>query len=207
MRVRISLMVGMLSVLCAQQSLADEHIIKGVITNWVPQVTYAKPGDTLKFVQMAGHDSQSIDGMIPEGAQPWKAAMGAEGFSVKLDKEGAYIFKCNPHMTTGMVGAVVVGEGAPPESRRAGDIRRDCETRQEHGGAHAAQDEGRPQEEGADPVSRHDSDARAFGSTRPPGRGIEAASVMKPPRPSHNAESPNDHPFSQARPRSVSIAA
>jgi len=113
MRVRISLMVGMLSVLCAQQSLADEHIIKGVITNWVPQVTYAKPGDTLKFVQMAGHDSQSIDGMIPEGAQPWKAAMGAEGFSVKLDKEGAYIFKCNPHMTTGMVGAVVVGEGAP----------------------------------------------------------------------------------------------
>ena len=113
MRVRISLMAGMLSVFFAQQSLADEHIIKGVITNWVPQVTYAKPGDTIKFVQMAGHDSQTIDGMIPEGAEPWKAAMGTEGFSVKLDKEGAYIFKCNPHMTTGMVGAVIVGEGAP----------------------------------------------------------------------------------------------
>jgi hypothetical protein len=32
---------------------------------------------------------------------------------VKLEKEGAYIFKCNPHITTGMVGAVVVGEGEP----------------------------------------------------------------------------------------------
>ena len=39
--------------------------------------------------------------------------MGQEGFSITLDKEGAYIFKCNPHMTTGMVGAIVVGDKAP----------------------------------------------------------------------------------------------
>ncbi|MFZ9888833.1 MAG: plastocyanin/azurin family copper-binding protein [Myxococcota bacterium] len=113
MRVKISMVMGLLSAALTHQAAADEHIIKGVITNWVPQVTYAKPGDTIKFVQMAGHDTQTIDGMIPEGATPWKAAMGAEGFSVTLDKEGAYIFKCNPHMTTGMVGAVIVGEGAP----------------------------------------------------------------------------------------------
>ncbi len=94
-------------------ALAEEHIIKAVITNWVPLVTFAKPGDTLKFMQMAGHDTESIDGMIPEGAAKWKAKMGQEGFSVKLEKEGAYIYKCNPHMTTGMVGAVVVGEGEP----------------------------------------------------------------------------------------------
>lgn len=94
-------------------ALAEEHIIKGVITNWVPLVTFAKPGDTLKFMQMAGHDTESIDNMIPEGAEKWKSKMGEEGFSVKLEKEGAYIFKCNPHITTGMVGAVVVGEGEP----------------------------------------------------------------------------------------------
>lgn len=94
-------------------AMAEEHIIKGVVTNWVPLVTYAKPGDSIKFMQMAGHDTESIDGMIPDGAQKWKAKMGEEGFSVKLDKEGAYIYKCNPHMTTGMVGAVVVGDGAP----------------------------------------------------------------------------------------------
>jgi len=94
-------------------ALAEEHVIKAVITNWVPLVTFAKPGDTLKFMQMAGHDTESIDGMIPEGATKWKAKMGQEGFSVKLEKEGAYIYKCNPHMTTGMVGAVVVGDGEP----------------------------------------------------------------------------------------------
>ena len=93
--------------------MAEEHIIKGVITNWVPLVTYAKPGDTIKFMQMAGHDTETVDGMLPEGAEKWKSKMGEEGFSVKLEKEGAYIFKCNPHMTTGMVGAVVVGDGAP----------------------------------------------------------------------------------------------
>ena len=94
-------------------AMAEEHVIKAVITNWVPLVTYAKPGDTLKFMQMAGHDTESIDGMIPDGAQEWKSKMGQEGFSVKLEKEGAYIYKCNPHMTTGMVGAVVVGDGTP----------------------------------------------------------------------------------------------
>ncbi len=98
--------------LCAN-SMAEEHVIKGVITNWVPLVTYAKPGDTLKFMQMAGHDTETVDGMLPDGAVKWKSKMGEEGFSVKLDKEGAYIFKCNPHMTTGMVGAVVVGDSAP----------------------------------------------------------------------------------------------
>jgi pseudoazurin len=92
---------------------AEEHVIKGVITNWVPLVTYVKPGDSIKFVQMAGHDTETIEGMFPEGATPWKSTMGQEGFSVTLDKEGAYIYKCNPHMTTGMVGAVVVGDGAP----------------------------------------------------------------------------------------------
>ncbi len=92
---------------------ADEHVIKAVITNWTPMITYAKPGDTLKFGQMAGHDTETIEGMFPKDAKPWKAKLGEEGFSVKLEKEGAYIFKCNPHMTTGMVGAVVVGEGVP----------------------------------------------------------------------------------------------
>jgi len=78
----------------AANALADEHVVKGVITNWVPLVTFAKPGDTVKFMQMAGHDTETVEGMLP-------------------DKEGAYIFKCNPHMTTGMVGAIVVGDKAP----------------------------------------------------------------------------------------------
>ncbi len=92
---------------------AEEHIVRAVITNWEPMVTYAKPGDTIKFEQMVGHDTVSIDGMIPEGAKQWESKMGEEGFSIKVDKEGAYLYKCIPHMTTGMVATIVVGDGAP----------------------------------------------------------------------------------------------
>ena len=56
----------------AANALADEHVVKGVITNWVPLVTFAKPGDTIKFMQMAGHDTETVEGMLPAGATPWK---------------------------------------------------------------------------------------------------------------------------------------
>jgi len=105
-----ALIVGLLS---SANALAEEHIVKGVITNWEPMITYAKPGDTIKFQQMAGHNSVSMDGMVPEGAAKWESKMGDEGFTITVDKEGAYIYKCTPHMTTGMIGAIVVGDGAP----------------------------------------------------------------------------------------------
>lgn len=103
----------LMGALLSGTAAAEEHVIKGVITNWQPMVTYAKPGDTIKFMQMTGHDTETIEGMLPEGAEGWKSKLGQEGFSVTVEKEGAYIYKCNPHITTGMVGVVVVGEGAP----------------------------------------------------------------------------------------------
>ncbi len=105
--------------LVSAQSLAngtesEEHIIEGVVTQWRPMITFAKPGDTLRFKNMTGHDTQTIEGMIPEGATPWKSELGEEGYSVTVDKEGAWVYKCNPHITTGMVGVVVVGDARPP---------------------------------------------------------------------------------------------
>lgn len=91
----------------------QEHIVKGVITQWQPLVTFAQPGDTIKFTNMAGHDTASMEGMIPEGATPWQSKLGEEAFTVKVDKEGAYVYKCNPHITTGMVGVIVVGDRNP----------------------------------------------------------------------------------------------
>lgn len=113
MRSRILWSAALIGVLGSINASADEHIVKAVITNWEPLITYAKPGDTIKFEQMAGHNSASVEGMIPEGATKWESKMGDEGFSIKVDKEGAYIYKCTPHMTTGMVAAIVVGDGAP----------------------------------------------------------------------------------------------
>ena len=100
-------------------SSAEEHVVEGVVTQWRPLVTFAQPGDTIRFKSMTGHDTQTIDGMIPEGAEGWKSELGAEGFSVTVQQEGAYIYKCNPHITTGMVGVVVVGDARPPANMEA----------------------------------------------------------------------------------------
>ena len=98
--------------LCGAAS-AEEHIVKGVITQWQPLVTFAQPGDTIRFTGMTGHDSTSMEGLIPEGAEMWGSKMGEEGFSITVDKEGGYVFKCTPHITTGMVGVIVVGDDDP----------------------------------------------------------------------------------------------
>lgn len=98
---------------------AEEHVVEGVVTQWRPLVTFAQPGDTIRFMNMTGHDTQTIDGMIPEGAEGWKSELGQEGFSVTVEQEGAYIYKCNPHITTGMVGVIVVGDARPPANMDA----------------------------------------------------------------------------------------
>ena len=83
-----------------------------MVTKFEPAVVFIEPGDSVKFTNMAGHDTVSIEGMIPDGAQPWKSAMNEE-ISVTLDEKGAYVYKCTPHVGNGMLGAIVVGEGPP----------------------------------------------------------------------------------------------
>ena len=119
--IKKAMVIGGGVVLMAASALvsADEHVVEAVVTQWRPMVTFAKLGDTIRFKGMAGHDMQTIDGMIPTGAKPWKAKLGEESFTATVDKEGAWIFKCNPHMTTGMVGVIVVGDARPPANLAA----------------------------------------------------------------------------------------
>ncbi len=100
------------SVLWSQIAAAETVEVKAVVTKFEPTVVFIKPGDSVKFTNMAGHDTVSIEGMIPEGAEPWKSPMNEE-ITVTLDKEGAYVYKCTPHVGNGMLGAIVVGEGPP----------------------------------------------------------------------------------------------
>lgn len=75
-----------------------------------PDLVVAAPGDTVTFVPTdKGHDAASIDGMIPDGAQPFKGEIG-KAITVTLDKEGVYGVKCVPHYGMGMVALVVVGK-------------------------------------------------------------------------------------------------
>ncbi|PTQ75996.1 pseudoazurin [Celeribacter persicus] len=75
-----------------------------------PQFLSIAPGDTVVFVsKQPGHNAATIDGMIPEGAQPFKSRLG-EDFTVTLTEPGLYGIKCSPHYAMGMVMLIEVGE-------------------------------------------------------------------------------------------------
>jgi pseudoazurin len=84
-----------------------------------PDFVQAAPGDTITFVATdKGHDAESVKGMIPDGAEPFKGKM-SEGFTVTLDKEGVYGVKCTPHYGMGMVALIVVGKPVNLEQAKA----------------------------------------------------------------------------------------
>lgn len=76
-----------------------------------PRVVSVQPGETVLFkVVDKGHNSASVDGMLPEGAEEWNGKINKE-IEVTFDTPGFYGYKCTPHATVGMVGLIVV-EGA-----------------------------------------------------------------------------------------------
>jgi pseudoazurin len=77
-----------------------------------PALLKIAPGDTVHFIAKdKGHDVESIAGMLPDGAQPFKGDMNKD-LSVTFTKPGVYGIKCNPHYGMGMVALVVVGDPA-----------------------------------------------------------------------------------------------
>lgn len=74
-----------------------------------PQLLKIAPGDTVHFVAAdPGHNVQSVDGMIPPGAQAFAGEIG-RNLTVTLTVPGVYGYRCTPHGTLGMVGLIVVG--------------------------------------------------------------------------------------------------
>ena len=84
-----------------------------------PNFVHAAPGDTITFVPVdKGHDVESIKGMIPDGAEPFKGKIN-EQVTVTLDKEGVYGVKCTPHYGMGMVALIEVGNPVNAEAAQA----------------------------------------------------------------------------------------
>ena len=84
-----------------------------------PAHVKAAPGDVIHFVATdAGHNVESIDGMLPDGAAAFKSPLG-EDFSLTVAAEGLYGVKCTPHYTLGMVALIEVGAPANLDEVRA----------------------------------------------------------------------------------------
>lgn len=73
-----------------------------------PGFSQIQTGDTVTFIPTdKTHNSASA--FVPTGAKTWVGKMD-EKLTVKFDKEGLYIFKCDPHLPMGMAGVVQVGK-------------------------------------------------------------------------------------------------
>ena len=84
-----------------------------------PSLVEIAPGDTVKFVPVdKGHNVETIQGMLPEGAQPFAGKMSEE-VKVTFDKPGVYGFRCKPHYGLGMVALVVVGDPVNLDAAKA----------------------------------------------------------------------------------------
>ena len=70
------------------------------------------PGDTVTFVATdKGHNSESLDGGIPQGATAWKGKISTD-LTVTFTVPGFYAYRCAPHFGLGMVGLIEVGDGS-----------------------------------------------------------------------------------------------
>jgi pseudoazurin len=105
--------------LAAAPAAAKEYQVKmlnkgsdGSLMVFEPAYLKVAPGDSVKFVAtQKGHNAESLPGMAPAGASPFKGKIDEE-FTVKFTKEGVYGYKCLPHLGMGMVGVVQVGKAA-----------------------------------------------------------------------------------------------
>ena len=79
-------------------------------------------GDTVTFkATNPGHNSESMEGMMPEGAEGWQGGMGQD-VTVTFDQDGVYVYQCTPHLMMAMVGVIKVGSGSNLEAIKAAAI-------------------------------------------------------------------------------------
>ena len=75
-----------------------------------PSVLRVKVGDSVTFKATdAGHNSASIEGMIPSGAESWDGGM-SQDVTITFTEEGTYVYQCTPHLMMAMVGVITVGD-------------------------------------------------------------------------------------------------
>ena len=113
MKLQTLLVLG-LSVFAAFTSAANHEVkmlnsgAEGYMV-FEPAVLKAAVGDTVTFKATdLAHNSASIIGMIPEGANSWNGGM-SQDVSVIVNKAGVYVYQCTPHSMMAMVGVIKVG--------------------------------------------------------------------------------------------------
>ena len=117
-------------VILSGTALAESHEVQMLNTGpdgvmvFEPAVLSINPGDSVTFkATNPGHNSESMEGMKPEGAEGWQGGMGQE-VTVTFDQDGVYVYQCTPHLMMAMVGVIKVGSGSNLEAIKTAAIDR-----------------------------------------------------------------------------------
>ncbi|MBI1907253.1 MAG: pseudoazurin [Rhodocyclales bacterium] len=94
---------------------AADHAVKMLNTGkdgsmvFEPAFVKVAVGDTVVFTpaDKGAHNSASL--LVPDGATAWKGGPDKE-VRVKIEKEGVYLYVCEPHKVMGMVGVIQAGK-------------------------------------------------------------------------------------------------
>ena len=115
-------------VILSGTALAESHEVQMLNTGpdgvmvFEPAVLSINPGDSVTFkATNPGHNSESMAGMKPEGAEGWQGGMGQE-VTVTFDQDGVYVYQCTPHLMMAMVGVIKVGSGSNLEAIKTAAI-------------------------------------------------------------------------------------
>lgn len=115
--IRLALLLSVL----ASPLLAETHEVRMYSRSeagpmvYEPSFLRIEPGDSVRFLPtQPGHNAATIDGMLPDGAEPFRSQINAD-VTVTLTIPGFYGIKCSPHYAMGMVMVIEVGEGAARE--------------------------------------------------------------------------------------------
>lgn len=100
----------------------EMHIVTAQGLKYSPLVIQIQPGDTVAWENMPTHDTQSIEGLIPEGAEAWHSELG-KNYERTFSQEGIYVYKCTPHIGAGMGGAIIVGNPVNLDAIKAADAK------------------------------------------------------------------------------------
>lgn len=112
----------------AASAQAAEHAVKMLSSGkdgamvFEPAFVKVAVGDTVVFTptEKAAHNSASL--LVPPGATGWKSDPDKE-FKVKVEKEGVYLYACQPHKMMGMVGVIQAGKPANLADAKAAAVK------------------------------------------------------------------------------------
>ncbi|MCX7560175.1 pseudoazurin [Sulfitobacter sp. F26204] len=117
-------------------ALAETHEVKMLNKGaegkmiFEPSFLQIAVGDSVLFLPTdKGHNAESIEGMMPEGAESFKGKMNKE-VEATFDVEGVYGIMCKPHYAMGMVMTIEVGDAdATPDDFFEGRVPKKAKER------------------------------------------------------------------------------